>query len=597
MQLDLSENRLRVLENISPLLSLQTLNVAKNHLESASSIADLASCKSLTNVDLSANALAGEDVISVLGSIPTLVATNCDGNPMCREVASFRKRMIGAVKKLRYLDRPVFEAERAGAEAWAVGGYEAEKLVRQEFAEKKKQEDKDSMQSFRDWQTTKRKEKEEEMKKNPELVAREREEREAAKAAREEEARRAALEEKQVYSIDNDVAGQAGREFWNERQEKDAFGHVRRTVPAPAVPATGNSAIWQDDEAAEAKQSPRDDDDDSNAPSKVDEIFSFQGAKPGSTRAPNIEKKAPPPPASEAKRSAEPDVKERIFAAAEKNLPQDEDGGASGSDSDKDDQHVLKARDTNVDSDDERQRRVDESFAIYKEQRDAKAKAKAAAAAPPVFQPTFPPASQPSKAAAPPPSASAVPPVTAEDATASFSKLLLDAKAAADAEVKGKGASRHDANAFFWTEAMDVKLASQVHACAFDFAAVSKKLKATLTPSDLEGLSAALVTGEACRMRWCELDVDDEGMSNGAPQQTSRLPKIMLGEKGEQLSFHELQRHINSQPNSLLKPPTALPTFEDNDEDEDDENVVVMTADALRAKFAKGGITNFESLD
>lgn len=42
------------------------------------------------------------------------------------------------MKNLYYLDdRPVFEVERIAADAWALGGAEAESKARQDFHEKK----------------------------------------------------------------------------------------------------------------------------------------------------------------------------------------------------------------------------------------------------------------------------------------------------------------------------------------------------------------------------------------------------------------------------------------------------------------------------
>ena len=135
VQLDLSENRIRRVSGLSLLRSLHTLNLSKNYLEDFESVQHLAECPALTNIDMNNNELKDERVIvEVLGKIPTLVATNLDGNPLVREVGNFRKKMINACKRLRYMDRPVEPNERAGAAAWATGGYEAERKVRQEVS-------------------------------------------------------------------------------------------------------------------------------------------------------------------------------------------------------------------------------------------------------------------------------------------------------------------------------------------------------------------------------------------------------------------------------------------------------------------------------
>ncbi len=128
----------------------------------------LVDCPSITNVDLSSNELKEETVITeALGKMKSLVACNMDGNPMVREVGNFRKKMINAVKKLRYMDRPVFDNERAAAEAWAEGGYELERKVKAEWAEKKRDSERQSLQDFRDWQAEIRRKKAEELKNGP----------------------------------------------------------------------------------------------------------------------------------------------------------------------------------------------------------------------------------------------------------------------------------------------------------------------------------------------------------------------------------------------------------------------------------------------
>ncbi|CAN0127512.1 unnamed protein product, partial [Hapterophycus canaliculatus] len=58
----------------------------------------------------------------------------------------------------RYLDRPVFQAERVAAAAWTVGGAEAEREARTRH-EEKRSEDRRQMQVFRDWQAEMRQKK------------------------------------------------------------------------------------------------------------------------------------------------------------------------------------------------------------------------------------------------------------------------------------------------------------------------------------------------------------------------------------------------------------------------------------------------------
>jgi hypothetical protein len=46
----------------------------------------------------------------------------------------YRKRLTAGMRSLAYLDdRPVFEIERIGADAWAAGGPEAEKEAKRAY--------------------------------------------------------------------------------------------------------------------------------------------------------------------------------------------------------------------------------------------------------------------------------------------------------------------------------------------------------------------------------------------------------------------------------------------------------------------------------
>ena len=96
-------------------------------------------CKNLSTIDLSHNKLNGDGVLEVLSAIENLLALNITGNPIVRNMAHFRKKFIVSNKKLKYLDRPIFDIERASSEAWAVGGREAELKVKNDFQEEERQ--------------------------------------------------------------------------------------------------------------------------------------------------------------------------------------------------------------------------------------------------------------------------------------------------------------------------------------------------------------------------------------------------------------------------------------------------------------------------
>ena len=146
VQLDLSENRIERIENLSSLKNLSTLNISKNLLKNADSIKHIQLCHSLSSIDFSNNQIGGEDVIDIFSATSSLVSLNMIGNPIVSELQNFRKRCIICMKKLRYLDSPIFDNERDSAEAWSVGGREAELRVKKEWQKKKQDETKNSLQ-------------------------------------------------------------------------------------------------------------------------------------------------------------------------------------------------------------------------------------------------------------------------------------------------------------------------------------------------------------------------------------------------------------------------------------------------------------------
>lgn len=128
--LNVSSNQLSTLEGVQVCHHLATLNAAGNKLHTLEGLRPAVLLPLLTSLDITRNDLDGdgEALVALLGDMVALRALYLqDGNPICSCMRPYRKRVVSCLRSLCYLDdRPVFEAERRGAEAWARGGDTAE---------------------------------------------------------------------------------------------------------------------------------------------------------------------------------------------------------------------------------------------------------------------------------------------------------------------------------------------------------------------------------------------------------------------------------------------------------------------------------------
>eukprot|EP00887_Chlorella_sp_A99_P006699 scaffold3.g6699.t1 len=130
--LNISSNSLTDLAGLHAAPKLRSLLAAGNELRDAAALAPLARLPLLEALDLQGNQLHDpEGLIQVLQAIPSLKCLYLKGCPFVSSMHNYRKRLVAALPALTYLDeRPVFEAERRCAEAWARGGLEAERTER-----------------------------------------------------------------------------------------------------------------------------------------------------------------------------------------------------------------------------------------------------------------------------------------------------------------------------------------------------------------------------------------------------------------------------------------------------------------------------------
>ncbi|NWI70949.1 DAAF1 factor, partial [Todus mexicanus] len=147
--LNISNNYVKTIENLSCLKDLQTLQIAHNKLQTVEDIQHLRECPSISVLDLSHNNLSDPSIITVLETMPNLHVLNLMGNQVRNKIANYRKTLTVQLKPLTYLDdRPVFPKDRACAEAWAVGGLEAEKAEREKWETRERKKIQDSIDAL-----------------------------------------------------------------------------------------------------------------------------------------------------------------------------------------------------------------------------------------------------------------------------------------------------------------------------------------------------------------------------------------------------------------------------------------------------------------
>ncbi|NXY49180.1 DAAF1 factor, partial [Ceuthmochares aereus] len=149
VSLNISNNYIKTIENLSCLKGLQTLQIAHNKLQTVEDVQHLQECQSISVLDLSYNDLSDPNIVTILQTMPNLRVLYLMGNQVIRKIANYRKTITVQLKELTFLDdRPVFPKDRACAEAWAIGGLEAEKAEREKWETRERKKIQDSIDAL-----------------------------------------------------------------------------------------------------------------------------------------------------------------------------------------------------------------------------------------------------------------------------------------------------------------------------------------------------------------------------------------------------------------------------------------------------------------
>lgn len=541
--LDLSNNRLTVIENLSCCPALQSLNVSKNAISLLENIQHLTACPALQTIDLMDNQLDG-DVLPTLKEIPSLLSVALNGNPATR-APSFRKKIIAALPKLCYLDRPVEEQERLGAVAFMEGGPDAERAARDAWREKQTKQRQDEMESFRTWQREQRQAREAEVAAGTYAGIKEFTEEEKAQRAREVEE---AVHDEKVM-LEGGVTKLA-KKYWALEGKRDQDGHnfdalneavveLRREAAGGAPRVEGEDDLKNDDELVVEHE----DDEDNSQGETSPGVSSTQTASPSK---PSAEQGEGAPSLADADEDFTVEA-EAVDASAQS----DEcDIVIEGADSEF--AGMSEAQAANI-----REQRVNDSLRIYMRQREIEKAKKNGTYVP-----------------EPEPTTSTAVVTTSSTSVAPVSSTWAAAKVAPIPVVEPVD------RPVYWSETMDLHLASMVRRHVFDFDQVATEFRALAETGTL-GLTLSKVpeklTSECMRLRWTQLDARQwadvgDSAGSGVPVYKVHVQVDQLGKgHGAQPSFQSMASIAAGSMPSYLTPPTQFPTVSDAASDDEDD--------------------------
>ncbi|KAJ9461330.1 Leucine-rich repeat-containing protein ODA7 [Diplonema papillatum] len=167
--LNLSQNYITKIEGLGALTQLETLLLSHNRITSIANLKGVLECPALSCLDISNNGLAAdkdageepEDVIKILQQLPKIACLYIQGNELPNQTRYFRRKMIGTIQTLTYMDeRPVFAEDRRAINQWMIGGFEAEQAERDVIREEKKAAERRNAEKYKQMQEAGRAQKE-----------------------------------------------------------------------------------------------------------------------------------------------------------------------------------------------------------------------------------------------------------------------------------------------------------------------------------------------------------------------------------------------------------------------------------------------------
>ena len=132
VSLNLCHNYITLIENLGELKLLEDLDLSHNQIPFSYSLRGLKESPAIKTLDLTSNLIEdSEFLLDTFKATPELRCLYLKGNKCVKDITNYRRNFIVSLKNLTYLDdKAVSEIERLAAEAWVVGGKEAEMEVR-----------------------------------------------------------------------------------------------------------------------------------------------------------------------------------------------------------------------------------------------------------------------------------------------------------------------------------------------------------------------------------------------------------------------------------------------------------------------------------
>ena len=512
---------------------MQTVNFSRNSLASADAISHLIECEKIQNIDVTNNLLpADESVMEVISKIPALTAVSISGNEVAK-LPSFRKRMITMGKKLGYLDRPIEPQERVSAEAFVSGGIEAETAARDAWRESQRQKRLDEMANFRSWQAA-------QQQANREANAKAKAEGRSAiskiteeeRKQREEDAKRAGDEERRA--LQELGIGKIANRYWHLEGQGNVKGDILDEATA--------QLLAEEDSRKEAENEPRvvelHDDDDKSSPTKAEPVVDLNDID-------TIETDTPPPPSStETIMPPMPPSATEIKEVENVTVVEEVE-------------NVTVVEEVeNAKEERERQQRVADSWAIYKQQQ----------------------ANEKNRQNNQTKVSNSNEQVVASSNTrvSTWDKALIP---------NALSESNKADPVLFWTEEMDLGLSKAVKSSNNNYDDIAIKMKAAADGGDLGVFgkeNSCYITADSCMKRWKELDANvwseiDPQSTIDAVHKICIDPSVIGTGHGSQPTYSQLASlSIQSK---YLNVPVAFPStsdFEHDDDDEDDDNIQIV---------------------